>query len=558
MNRKLQLIIVGILVIAGFEVNAFTVDKENSLIINFGNKCTYDSINGQGGPQEEWNKTFGGRFFDYILDGEKIIDGGYIVCGSTRSFDNNNGENEDGWLLKTDAYGNEVWNKTYDKMEEDILACVHETSDNGYILNGWTVSSNNQYRDSLVIRTDENGVEIWNNTYGGIYRDYSYSNIVETTDGGYLITGFSNSYGDFDGDLWVLKIDGSGHEVWNNTFGGARLDYGVDIINAHDNGYIILGNTYSYGEGESDCWIINIDDDGIEQWSKTFGGNYYDSGRKILKTLDDGYIVVGTASKVIDADRDYFYLDFDIWVFKIDILGNFEWEATIGDRFFEEFPTSVKLSSDSGFLISGRKDHKSNGKVDALLIKIDDNGCVEWKKIFGGSKDQVAQEVIQIETNEYIVFGWTNSYGVSDYDAWIVKFLYFENVRPNTPYKPIGPSKNSIMNECEYSSIGTEPEGQEIYYLFNWGDGYDSGWLGPYNSGDSCIARYFWSNQGDYEIRVKIKDVHGGESDWSEPLSVSMPKNLVLKNFMLLRFINRLLESYPFLDSLIKILEVNS
>ncbi|UCB59169.1 MAG: hypothetical protein JSV67_02400 [Thermoplasmatales archaeon] len=554
-EKMILILIVGILALGGFGASAFKVDSEDIRNIDIKEKCLLNNINGQSGLQEEWNKTFGGRFFDHILDGKKTNDGFYIVCGSTRSFDNENGENEDGWLLKTDTYGNEIWNKTYDKMEEDVLARVHQTSDNGYILNGWIISSDGKYHDSWIIKTDEYGVEIWNNTFGGIYIDYSYSNIVETSDDGYLLSGFSNSYGDFDGDLWVLKIDGNGNEEWNKTFGGAKRDYGVDIINAHDGGYIILGNTFSYGEGDSDCWIIKIDDNGNEQWSKTFGDNFYNNVRRIRKTGDGGYIVVGTSFYVIDAEFDYFYLDFDIWVFKIDLLGNLKWETTIGDRFVEEFANSIQPSSDSGFLISGMMIDKSNGKTDGLLMKIDGNGCVEWKNIFGGLKHEDTFKVIQTENDDYVVFGYTNSYGEGDYDAWIIKFSYFENERPHTPNKPIGPLAGRIMDYCDYSCIGTEPEGQEIYYLFNWGDGYDSGWLGPYDSGESCIATYFWSDQGDYEIRVKIKDVHGGESDWSDPLSVRMPRNMVLKNFVLLRFIDRLGESFPLMKYIIKILE---
>jgi len=439
------------------------------------NKLILKSINFQGGPQEEWNNTYGGRYFDYILDGEITNDGGYISCGSTRSLSNSNGDNEDGWLLKIDNFGNEIWNRTFDNKGVDVLARIHQTNDNGYILNGWTVSLDDEYLDSWIVKTDENGVEIWNNTYGGIYRDYSNSNLVESNDGGYLLSGFTNSYGGFQGDVWILKISSNGDELWNKTFGGNQLDYGVEIIPGLDDGYIILGNTYSYGEGDSDCWIIKIDDEGNEQWSKTFGGNFYDRGRSIIIAGDNGYIVLGSSNFVIEADNDFFYLDNDIWVFKIDLLGNMVWEKTIGDRFFDETGNSIQISSDSGYIISGRMDHKSNGKIDGLLMKIDDNGNVEWKKIFGGSENQVANTIIQIENGNYVIFGWTNSYGMGDFDAWIVSFSYFENERPNVPDKPIGPTSSKILIECEYSCIGTEPEEQQIYYLFNWGDNYDSG-----------------------------------------------------------------------------------
>ena len=566
MKKIIPIIILGILIFNGFaSASAFNIKHESNLKDNnrfhsifepyfnpegcFPNLIYYNMINNKFsnnqflnnyGPEEKWNKTYGGRFFDNVVNSEMTTDGGYILCGSTRSFNDNNDENEDGWLLKIDEFGNEIWNKTFDKNGEEIFTSVSETSNNEFILNGLTISNNEDDSDLWIIKIDEYGNEIWNKTFGGINWDYSFSRILETNDGAYILSGFSNSYTHFQGDVWVIKIDNNGREEWNRTYGGNNFDYGADIITAHDYGYIILGNTYSYGGGNCDCWIIKIDDNGNERWNKTFGEGFYEQGETLVRTEDDCYIAGGIAEYVIDAENDYFYLDFDMWLFKFDNFGNLIWEEMIGERFFDEFVSSIELSSNSGFLISGRKDYLANGKIDALLIKTDQNGKVEWKKNIEGSENQFAVNTIQTDNNDYMVFGMTNSYGKGDYDAWIILYSHFENIRPNKPNAPTGSATKKVMKEYEYNCIGTDPEEQQIYYKFNWGDGYDSGWLGPYYSGDECLASYFWTETGNLEIKVKIMDVHGGESDWSNPLELSISKIMFRNNWLFLKYFNQL------------------
>ena len=144
--------------------------------------------------------------------------------------------------------------------------------------------------------------------------------------------------------------------------------------------------------------------------------------------------------------------------------------------------------------------------------------------MFGGPDVDSGKNVYQTIDGGYIVVGETKSYGAGDTDGWIVKFSAFENQQPNRPSRPSGPSSGKVNEEHTYTTLTTDPDGNQIYYMFDWGDYTNSGWLGPFGSGEECSASHIWFEQGSYQVRVKAQDSNGAESDWSDPLPVSMPK----------------------------------
>jgi hypothetical protein len=178
------------------------------------------------------------------------------------------------------------------------------------------------------------------------------------------------------------------------------------------------------------------------------------------------------------------------------------------------------------------------------LYKITANGEVEWRNIFGGADDDFGRDVLQTSDDGFIVIGETTSYGSGDIDGWILRFSSFNNLCPFKPSRPSGPSSGGIDEEHVYTTSTLDPNGDQVFYLFDWGDGQTSFWYGPYNSGEECSATHIWFETGSYEIRVKAQDIHGAESDWSDPLVVSMPKNKV-KDFIFFRLVER----YPWISS---------
>ena len=195
-----------------------------------------------------YTNLFGGGGDDGGCSVEQTTDGGYIITGYTWSY--GNGE-EDIWLIKTDGQGNEEWNQTFGGSEDDVGLYVEQTMDGGYIITGYLSNDENNY-DVRLIKTDGPGNEEWNRTFGG---GIGYS-VKQTTDGGYVVIGDSQSFGSSESDVWLIKTDGQGNEEWNQTFGGSEDDRGYSGEQTTDGGYIITG------QKGYDVWLIKTDPQG--------------------------------------------------------------------------------------------------------------------------------------------------------------------------------------------------------------------------------------------------------------------------------------------------------
>ena len=205
-----------------------------------------------------WNKIFGGTDGEQARSVQQTTDDGYIVVGYTYSY---GAGSRDVWLIKTDENGNEEWNKTFGGAWREVAGSVQQTKDNGYIVAGYINESyDSDSGDLWLIKTDENGNEEWNKTFGGTRQDYANS-VQQTTDDGYIVLGSTHSY-DLDGDFWLIKTDENGNEEWNKTFGGDRSDWAHSVQQTTDDGYILAGETSSYGAGPRAVWLIKTDQNG--------------------------------------------------------------------------------------------------------------------------------------------------------------------------------------------------------------------------------------------------------------------------------------------------------
>ncbi|MHC4639136.1 MAG: hypothetical protein ACYTBV_16795 [Planctomycetota bacterium] len=272
-----------------------------------------------------WSKTFRGAGPGHANSVQQTTDGGYIIGG---------GAGNDVYLLKTDDSGNLIWEKTFARGSRDCGYSVQQTTDGGFIIVGFTGSSGEWDDDVYLIKTDANGNELWSKTFGGIGDERGMS-VQQTTDGGYIITGYSRDYwycpiliktdangnalwgktyedsgctevrsvqqttdGGYImagglGDFCLIKTDANGNMLWSKTFGGSGGEEGWSVQQTTDGGYIIAGRSDIGDPIISFVYLVKTDANGNELWSKRFGGLFFDAGRSVQQTTDGGYIIAG-------------------------------------------------------------------------------------------------------------------------------------------------------------------------------------------------------------------------------------------------------------------------
>jgi len=396
------------------------VDNDNGKVGSdeVGVKVSVGSI-----PEEVWDKIFGGTDDDRAYSVQQTSDGGYVLAGPTKSY---GAGSSDFWLVKTDSNGNKEWDKTFGGIGQDSAESVQQTTDGGYILVGWTYSYGAGSYDFWLVKADSNGNKEWDKTFGGTRCDMAYS-VQQTTDGGYILAGWTESYGTGDRDFWLVKTDSNGNKEWDKTFGGTDEDLAYSVQQTTDGGYILAGYTRSYGAGGYDFYLVKTDPNGNEKWNKTFGGTCTDYAYSVQQTTDGGYILAGWTESYGTGDRDF-------WLVKTDSNGNKEWDKTFGGT-DEDLAYSVQQTTDGGYILAGYTRSYGAGHSasahstfvhstsDFWLVKTDPNGNKEWDKTFGGTFGDFAHSVQQTTDGGYIIAGSTVPYGASSIDAWLIKLI---------------------------------------------------------------------------------------------------------------------------------------
>jgi outer membrane protein assembly factor BamB len=443
--------------------------------------------------QVYWERTYGLEYKTSgdVMDVQQTTEGGYIFVGETFAF----ARGRDVYLLKTDASGKEIWSKAFGGTEHDNGKSVRQTTEGGYIIAGSTNSFGVGEFDVYLLKTDADGQEEWSKTFGGSSWDEGNS-VEQTSDGGYIVAGSKDS------DVYLLKTDTNGNELWSKTFGGIEDDSGNSVQQTSDGGYIIVGSTKSFGAGGSDVYVLKTDADGDELWSSTFGGMYGDSGNSVQQTADGGYIVIGGVEDDFD---ELGGLETRAHLIKTDSSGNELWSETFEET-GEPGGDSVQQTVDGGYIISGRVT-----PIEAIgvvyLIKTNSEGNQLWRKTFdrppthtGGIYGGMGRDrfsVRQTADGGYILAGFA---GIIKTDADGTELWRKYLVRDWTGYAVQETSDGGYIIFGR-GLIKTDSDGNEIWRKAFYGYGYVCG-------------SYYWGQQTTDGGYINLLTECGCEDKW--------------------------------------------
>jgi len=356
-----------------------------------------------------WQKTFGGEDDDGANSIQQTSDGGYIVAGWTTSFGSGR---YDVYILKLNSKGEVEWQKTFGGGDDDVAFSIQQTTDGGYIVAGWTNSFGYGGEDAYILKLNSKGEIEWQKTFGGEDSDGALS-IQQTKDGGYIVAGGTSSFGSGGQDAYILKLNTKGEVEWQKTFGGAKDDVANSVQQTTDGGYIVAGRTYSFGSGLEDAYILKLNSKGDLEWQKTFGGKDNDGAFSIQQTKDGGYIVAGGTSSFGSGGQDAYIL-------KLNTKGEVEWQKVF-DGGDDDVAFMIQQTADGGYIAAGWTSSFGSGERDAYILKLNSKGEVEWQKTFGGEDYYVANSIQQTADGGYIAAGWTSSFGSGERDVYILK-----------------------------------------------------------------------------------------------------------------------------------------
>ncbi len=389
----------------------------------------------------------------------------------------------DYWIVKTDNIGNIIWENTIGGTNIDDCASIVQTADGGYLLAGESISPISGDKtavrkggfDYWVVKINADGIVVWNKTYGGNNFD-KLRCVVEVPDG-FMLGGFSGSdisgdktTGNFGlNDYWLVKIDFDGNFIWDKTYGGDG-DEGIGYDNSlkltPDGGFIMAGFSYSGISGNKtepclspgiyDCWIIKTDADGNMEWQNTIGGNSIDVAICVENTNDGGYIIGASSGSSISGDKTESNIgQYDYWIIKLNAEGVMEWQNTIGGTLDDQMAAVIEDASGNFVLggysfseISGDKAEASFGEYDYWIIKINTTGSILWQKVIGGALNETLYDIIGNTDGSITLGGFSNS-GISGnktVDTHGVQDFYIVTLIADCT--PISELCNSLDDNC--------------------------------------------------------------------------------------------------------------
>lgn len=331
-------------------------------------------------------------------------------CILTGHIDSNNQEL---LVIKNNNEGNQDWNKTYGGNRSDFGKIVFENDDETYMILGTTNSySTNIYDANMwLLKVDSEGNEIWNKTYGGIRWEEGNSLISDDED--FILAGSSSSYSvkDFDTNAWLLKVDNNGNEIWNKSFGSIGFDEGRSIVKTSDDSYVIAGRAKSFGDGDSDAWAIKVNNSVNEIWNYTYGFEYEDLFNQVI-LVDDGLVFAGHTE--IGGTGNW-----SGYIVKTDFQGEKIWDLVIDNTL--AIGTSSIVKTPQGFIATGYKGPYGQNQDNLILVKISDDGDKLWEKTIDAEYSGAGVWIDKKTEDTFVITGYTSEDESGKTDLWFLE-----------------------------------------------------------------------------------------------------------------------------------------
>ena len=386
----------------------------------------------------------------FIRTGTKDTDTSHVIFGNLAAILENRGKTVDAslywdaghgvnldpeafvaWVKQITNYSSAIpgmWSRTYGGANaegwDNIYPLAFQTSDGGFLITGSTTSYGAGSNDAYLVKTDANGNMQWQKTYGGPLNE-SACMVCKTSDSGYAIMCTTNSYGAGGNDFWLLKTDANGNLQWNKTYGGTGVDNGYQVYQTASGGYILFGETNSFGAGGYDLWVVKTDAAGNMQWNKTYGATSNDMASMLILAADGGYAVASWSTS---------FGGYKAWLVKTDSSGNMLWNKTYSLGAASWANTAIQ-TADGGYAMIGVT---VTTRRDAWLVKTDSSGNMLWNKTYGGTGDDTGWNLVQKDDEGFAIVGVTSSFGAGGVDGWLIMTDSSGNMLWNRTYGGAG------------------------------------------------------------------------------------------------------------------------
>ena len=332
------------------------------------------------------------------------------------------------WTI-TKAVQSIKWAKAFGGSAYDDAWAVEVAPNGDIVVVGYTESFGDSNGDVWILRLDENGNIKWQKAYGGSDWDVARG-VAIAQNGDIIVVGRTYSFGNGSSDAWVLRLDENGNIKWQKTYGGGSID-GAWAVTVADNGdIIVVGFTQSFGAGSSDVWVLRLDENGNVIWQKAYGGVHQDEAYGVTIAPNGDIIVVGWVGGLGAGS-------WDAWVLRLDANGNVKWQKAFGESDDDE-AWAVTVADNGDIIVVGYTRSFGAGSYDVWVLRLDENGNVKWQKAYGGSDWDGVWDVKTVSNGDIVIAGYTNSFGAGDYDIWILRLDENGNIKWQKAYGGIG------------------------------------------------------------------------------------------------------------------------